>query len=516
MESGTKIGLTHYRIGEMPRKIPPLVWPAALLALFTYLYGLGAAGLMGVDEPRYASIAREMAWSGDWITPRLWGSPWFEKPALLYWMEGLAFRLGLGPELAPRLPIALSAIAFLILFWWTLRREFGSPAAWFATLILATTGGYLGYSQVGHMDLLLTAAFSAAMLLALPWIAHGDRRRLPAAAVLLALAVLAKSGVALVLMLPLAWWGRRRLADLLHPRVLLTFLAVALPWYVACYWRNGMPFVRELFVRQQFQRLTSNAAQHGQPFWYYLPVLLGLLLPWTPLALLLPRRTPYRDPRRAFLLALVLWGLVFFSISPNKLPGYMLPLLPPAAALMGVALAEAANPRPLLACCAALLVAFPIAAYVLPYAVESGITHAPWPHFQPVWLLPLAIGALAWNLDARGRRLAAVFTLAAAAGIAIIALKLQAGQELDRRASARALWRKIAPRAAEVCVGGLSRGFLYSLNYYSLSPLPPCGTQPRRIEVRQNPGASPYLWDTLSVRTVDPLALRIVPSHFRD
>jgi 4-amino-4-deoxy-L-arabinose transferase-like glycosyltransferase len=499
----------------MPRKIPPLVWPAALLACFTYFYGLSATGLIGVDEPRYAAIARAMAWSGDWITPRLWGRPWFEKPALLYWVEGLAFRLGLGPELAPRLPVALCAVAFLIFFWWTLRREFSALAAWFATLILATTGGYLGYSQVGHMDLLLTATFSAAMLLALPWIAHGERRYLPAAAVLLGLALLAKSGVALVLMLPLAWFGRRRLGDLLRPRVTLPFLLVALPWYLACYWRNGMPFLRELFFKQQLQRLTSGA-EHVQPVWYYLPVFLALLLPWTPLALLLARRTAYDDPRRAFLLALVLWGLLFFSMAPNKLAGYVLPLFPATAALMGLALAETGNPRPLLACCAALLVAFPIAAHVLPYAVESGITHAPRPPLSVVWALPLALGALAWSLDARGRRLAAVFTLAAAASAGMIALKLQAAGELDRRASARQLWRQISPRAAEVCVARLTRSELYSLNYYSVIPLPACGAQPRRLEVRQSPGGPPYLWDNLPVRTVDPLARGIVPSHFRD
>ncbi len=499
----------------MHRKIPLLVWPAALLAGFTYLYGLSATGLMGKDEPRYASIARQMAWSGDWITPRLWGDPWFEKPALLYWLEGLAFRLGLGPELAPRLPIALCAIAFLFFFWWALRREFGCLAAWFATLILSTTGGYLGYSQVGHMDLLLTVTFSAAMLLALPWISRGETRGLPAAAVFLGLAVLAKSGVALVLMLPLVWWGRRRLTDLFRPGVIFAFLAVALPWYAACYARNGMPFLRELFVKQQFHRLTSGA-DHVQRAWYYLPVLLGLLLPWTPLLLLLVRRTLYRDSRRAFLLALVLWGIVFFSISPNKLAGYVLPLLPSAAALMGVALAEAANPRPLLACCAALLVAFPIAARVLPYAVEAGVTHAPWPPLQTVWLLPLAVAALAWTLDVRGRRLAAVFSLAAAAGMGMFALKLEAGQELDRKASARPLWRRISPRAADVCVASLTPGSWYSLNYYSVKPLPHCDTQPRRLEVRQDPGGSPYLWDTVSVRAVDQLASGIVPSHFRD
>lgn len=479
----------------MPRKIAPLVWPASLLACGVYLYGLSATGLMGADEPRYASIAREMARSGDWVTPRLWGSAWFEKPALLYWMEGLGYRLGLGPEMAARLPVTLTALLFLAFFYWVVKREFGCLVAGLSSLILATMSGYVGYGQVGHMDLLLTATFSAAMLLALPWISKGETRNLPAAAVLLALAVLAKSGVALVLMLPLAWWGRRRLRDLLRPRVLLPFFVVALPWYIACYSVNGMPFLRELFLRQQFQRLTSTAAQHVQPAWYYLPVLLGLAVPWTPLAALLLRRSLYDDGRRAFLLALVVWGLVFFSISPNKLPGYVLPPLPALAVLMGLAVAEARNPRPLLAVCALLLVAFPIAAQMLPYAVESGITHAPWPAFRIAWLLPPAVGALAWVLDGRGRRVAAVFVLAAAAGGGILYLKVAAARQLDLRASARPLWQQIAPQADQTCVDGLGRNILYSLNYYSVTPLPACDAQPRRFRVRQGPGGTPYLWD---------------------
>ena len=502
-------------MGEVPRKIPLLVWPAALLAYFTYLYGLSIVGVMGVDETRYASISRAMASSGDWVTPRLWGQPWFEKPVLLYWLQAMAYRLGLGPEVAPRLPVALCAVAFLVFFWWILHREFGCLAAWISTLILATTGGYLGYSQVGHMDLLLTVTFGAAMLLALPWISKGETRYLPIAAALIGLAVLAKSGVALVLLLPLAWWGRRRLPDLLRPRVVLCFLAVALPWYVVCYQRNGAAFLRELFLKQQLQRLTSGALLHVQPFWYYLPVILGLLLPWTPLAALLFRRSAYQDPRRAFLVALIVWGLLFFSISPNKLPGYVLPLLPLAAALIGPALAEAENPRVLLACCAILLVAFPVAAALLPSAVDAGLTHSPRPSFQAIWLLPLAFAAGAWTLDARGRRLAAVFIVAAGACIGMIAVKWQAGPQLDRQASARELWRQLSPIAADSCVAGLTRNWLYSLNYYSVVPLPSCAAVHGRFEVRQKAGKIPYVWDNHSSRMVDPAPPGSVPSHFR-
>ena len=119
----------------MPRKIPRLLWLAIPLAYIVYLHGMDATGLFGPDEPRYAFISRAMAQSGDWITPRLWGSPWFEKPALLYWMGAAAFRLGVPADLAPRLPVALLAVGFLVFYWWILRREFSCRVAWMAVFI---------------------------------------------------------------------------------------------------------------------------------------------------------------------------------------------------------------------------------------------------------------------------------------------------------------------------------------------------------------------------------------------
>jgi 4-amino-4-deoxy-L-arabinose transferase len=114
---------------------------------------------------------------------------------------------------------------------------------------------------------------------------------------------------------------------------------------------------------------------HAQPWWFYLPVLAGLLLPWFPLVVLPGRRAAYRDSRRLFLLAWVVFGMVFFTAATNKLPGYLLPLLPAAAALMGLALdaAEAAHAAPWLACCALLLVAFPMAARMLLAALAAGL-----------------------------------------------------------------------------------------------------------------------------------------------
>src|SRR5262252_7835915 len=143
----------------------PWRYAAVLLLLyFLYLFRLSGTGLLGPDEPRYAAIGREMARSGDWVTPRLWGEPWFEKPALLYWMTGGGFRLGLGEELAPRLPVALLSLLFLGFFHWALRREFGARAAWYATAMLGTSAGWVAFSYIAAPDLPMSAFFSAAML----------------------------------------------------------------------------------------------------------------------------------------------------------------------------------------------------------------------------------------------------------------------------------------------------------------------------------------------------------------
>jgi 4-amino-4-deoxy-L-arabinose transferase-like glycosyltransferase len=481
----------------MPRKIPRALWIALPLACLLYFYNLSAMGLLGPDEPRYASIAREMARSGDWITPRLWGQPWFEKPALLYWMTGAALRLGIGPDLAPRLPVALMAAGFLLFYWWILRREFGARAACFATLILGCCGGWLVYSQVGVPDMPMAATFSAAMLLALPWIGRRDTRYLPIAAALLGLAVLAKGPVALVLAAPLClrFRGAR---DLVQPRVVAPFLVVALPWYLLCYLRNGNVFLHDFFLVHNVERFTSNALMHVQPWWFYLPVLAGLLLPWFPLLFLLGWRAAWRDPRRLYLLAWVVFGMVFFTAATNKLPGYLLPLLPAAAALMALALneaeaaADAVYAGPLLACCAVLLVAFPVAARMLPAALAAGLSKTPLPAFQASWLLAGCAAAAAWLLESRGRRLAAVLLIAVGAAAGTVYLKWAAAPELDRTVSARALWRQISGRADEVCIDQIERSWRYGLNYYSGTPLPECSQQPRPWWVRQSPGRPPY------------------------
>ncbi|HTQ54956.1 MAG TPA: glycosyltransferase family 39 protein [Bryobacteraceae bacterium] len=474
-------------------RVPRAWWLALPLLAATYFTGLGASGLLGPDEPRYAAVGREMARSGDWITPRLWGRPWFEKPALLYWMIGGAFRLGLGEDLAPRLPVAVLSVGFLIFFQRMLNRQFGTRAAWYATAILGTSAVWVGYSFVGATDLPMSASFAAAMLLALDWLATGDRRRLPLAAALLGAAVLAKGLVPVVLSLPLVWCGRRRWRDLIRWPVAGAFLAVALPWYLLCYLRNGAAFLWTFFWQQHFERFTTDVLAHPQPFWFYVPVLAAALLPWTPLLVLPARRGLYSDARRGFLLLWFLFGLVFFSLSRNKLPGYLLPLMPPAAILMGMALAEARGARWVLPSAALCLVTIPAALQIVPQALASGLSHAPLPTFRWTWLLPavLALG-IAW-LERRGRRTLALAAMATAIAITLAAAKYIGLPAIDRAYSARPLWREIAGRRGQVCIAEMHRSWRFGLNYYAVTPLPDCKDSPRPFQVVQTPGLPPAL-----------------------
>jgi 4-amino-4-deoxy-L-arabinose transferase-like glycosyltransferase len=186
--------------------------------------------------------------------------------------------------------------------------------------------------------------------------------------------------------------------------------------------------------------------------------------------------------------------LALFSISVNKLPGYILPLLPAAAALMALGLDEVANARGWLAACGALLVVFPMTAQVLPAAVLNGLSRAPRPQFQVVWLAVVVVVALAaWLLEARGRRVAAVLAVAVGAALGIGYLKTAAAPELDRSVSARGLWRQIGGRAGDVCMGNVKRDWVYGLNYYSVTPLPDCEQQPRPLQVLPGPGGRAYL-----------------------
>ena len=410
-----------------------------------------------------------MADTGDWITPRLWGEPWFEKPALLYWMTATGFRAGLDPDLAPRLPVAIVSVAFLICFFVALQREFGDRAAFYATVMLGTSAGWLAFSHVAVTDLPMSAALAGAMLAVM-----SGRGRAFAGA-LLGLAVLAKGLVPLALFLPALWFWRKRVPDLL---VLLTVaVAVATPWYVLVTLRNGAPFLEEFFWKHHFERFLTGALQHEQPFWFYLPIFVAGFFPWSPLLLLLFENRIYKDQRVMFLLGWLAWGFLFFSVSRNKLPGYLLPLFPPAAALIGIALAEAKSRTVkmvcLIAACAALLFLIPPIQEMLPQALVSGLARRGVLSVPAIWIFPVVlITLLCGFLEAKGRREWAVAAVALLTTIAVVRLALEVYPVLDRQVSARTQWRSNPDSIT--CVSNDNRSLRYGLSYYAGRSLPDC------------------------------------------
>ena len=453
-------------------------WALILLCgaalFFLYLFGLTRTGLLGPDEPRYAAIGRAMSDTGDWITPRLWGEPWFEKPALLYWMTAAGFKAGLDLDLAPRVPVALLSVAFLIYFFAALRREFGERPAFYATAILATSAGWLAYSHIAVPDLPMSVAFAAAMLMVMRKTNTDTNVCATVAGLLLGLAVLAKGLVPLVLFLPAVWYMRRRVRELLI--VFAAAAVIAVPWYALATMRNGTQFLEDFFLKHHFERFFSGALQHERPIWYFIPVLAAGLFPWTPLALTLFSKRIYRDPRATFLVAWFAWGFLFFSLSSNKLPGYLLPLLPAVAALLGVAIAgvpqRAAKMIWLLAACAALLWFIPAIQDTLPQALLSGLSRAR-VQLPTAWIFPacgiaLCCGALEWT----GRRALAIGFVSVLMTLAAVLLIWQTYPVLDRSVSARNLW---LTRAESItCVSEEDRSQHYGLNYYAARNLPDC------------------------------------------
>ncbi len=458
-----------------------------------YFHGLTAVGMIDPDEPRYASIGREMARSGDWVTPRLWGNEWFEKPALLYWMIGAGTKLSLPGELAARLPIALLSFAFAIFFYLRVREIFGELPARFATAVLATSAGWVAYSHFAVTDLPLAVFFSAAMLLFLEWLSGGDEWKVWLAGACLGLAVLAKGLVPLVLALPALWFARDRWRELWKPT--LAAAIVALPWYIACYAANGWIFIDVFFIRHHFSRFTDDALKHARPFWFYVPVLIGALFPWFPALFLAIRRDSLRDVRRQFIVVWLLWTLLFFSLSTNKLPGYLLPLLPAAAILIGLVFDEVEKAYFALIAGALLLGLVPVIVEVLPIALSDGLSHAnvvdlPWRYLA----LGIVFAALIFRHEYATSREAAVWLLALGSIAGIAFLKKEAFPRLEQQVSARPLWRGIALRRAEICMGNMERRWRYGLNYYAVKPLPDCLVAPKPITMEQRGGDRPLPW----------------------
>ncbi len=336
------------------------------LTVILFFYGLvpvfGGAGLglVGADEPRYAQVAREMLGRHDYVTPVLYGRPWLEKPALYYWRAMFAFKEFGVHDWAARLPSATFAFTLIILIYLHMKR-FRPGGHLDAALLTASCAGILAFARGASTDMQLAAPFGIGMLGWYAWYETDSKFWLFDLYFFIGAATLAKGPVApfLALLIILAFAALRREWSILRrtfwwPGALL-YLGMVLPWFIAVQRRNPN-FLRVFFFEHNLERFATNRFEHEQSYGYYLPVVLLSLMPWAVLAIAAlvsairesaaewrARRAKghypgYQRAGDAFPEFLVIWAILpilFFTTSDSKLPGYILPSIPPITILTG-------------------------------------------------------------------------------------------------------------------------------------------------------------------------------------
>lgn len=348
-----------------------LVWLAIILTLWFGLF-LGTRPLSNPDEGRYTEIPREMAATNDYVTPRLDGVKYFEKPPLLYWLTALTIEAAGVNEWTARAWVAIFAVIGALATYAAARSLYGRAAGWWAAIVLSTTLLYYALSRTAILDLpvaVLIAGALFAFLLAVraPADSPGNRARrrwlfwtFYAA---MALAVLAKGligfllpcTVAFVWLLVFNQWKHLRPC---HPFTgALLLLIIAAPWHILASLANYSPvkehdFAWFYFIHEHYLRFTTTTHGRVQPWWFFAPIIVAGLIPWAAFAYQALRASlrgacswkTRSDRAPADTWFFVTWIIVitlFFSKSQSKLIPYILPVFPAIAVLIGRYLADA-------------------------------------------------------------------------------------------------------------------------------------------------------------------------------
>lgn len=477
-----------------PEGLPPSSAPApralAVLGLLlaAFVAATGARVLNVPDEGRYTEVAREMVRSGDWVTPRLDGVPFLDKPPLFYWLEAAPLAaFGTGPA-AARLATALLGFAGCALVYAAGARIYGRRAGLLGAVVLAANPYYFFASQYVNHDLAVSTWITAAILA----FAVGDRREgrarlrwLLAGYAAMGLAVMTKGLIGLVL--PLGAVGifvaaARRWREVPRyalPAGLALVAAIAVPWHVIAQQRNP-DLLHYLFVVQHFQRYTGSGFNNPTGPAFYVLVIAAGLLPWTPLlpAALARGWRAFRADRAAgrtdlLLLAWAALVVVFFSVPRSKIAGYVLPALPPLALLVGreldVVLAGLARAPRALRVASGFMAVLGLAVGAAPFVVTR--LPEPLPPLAPGIAAALvaagavalgAAGVVAWA--ARGRPALAVGAMVAF-WVVLLAAALPAVPEFTRD-STLPLARELRARAGDGDVVAIWRRWFYDLPVY--------------------------------------------------
>jgi len=332
-----------------PNRWSDIVWVAIVSAVVFFLF-LGSRPLSNPDEGRYSEIPREMVASHDYVTPRLDGVKYFEKPPLLYWISAAAFRAGGFNEWTARLGVALFAMLGTVLVFLGARANFDRETGFWSATILGTCLLYYGLSRVALLDLPIAVLMAAVLFtfqIAIDLPVSNRRRALFwLMYATMGLAVLTKGLIGFLLpgLVMAAWVALLNRWRDLRPFYPLSgsaiLLAIAVPWHVLVA-RANADFLYFYFVHEHFLRFTTNLHDRYQPWWYFLPVMIVGLFPWTIFlgqAVVSHLRGGWsarsRNALSWFLLLWVVLVLGFFSKSQSKLIPYIAPIFPALAVLV--------------------------------------------------------------------------------------------------------------------------------------------------------------------------------------
>jgi 4-amino-4-deoxy-L-arabinose transferase-like glycosyltransferase len=330
--------------------------PLLLLAALTFFAGLGRGAITDSDEAFYAESSREMVASGDWLTPHYNYEKRFQKPILYYWLTSATYLVTGASELGARLWAALAGVGLVLVTAACGRRWYDETTGLLAGAIVATNFGYFSIGRMALPDLPLTFLITLSIWAAFVSTLESERsprKFVVLAALGLGLGFLMKGPVGLIIpaivIVPVLMLERRSIG--LNPvDIVLGFvimLAVATPWYLAMWMEHGNEYLKGFFLGDNYDRFTTTRYNDVRPWWFYLPVVAGGMLPWTPLALTwLGPITQFLRGRRAvgtIDLRLLMWAmlpLVFYTLSVGKQPRYVLPVLPPLALLLASSIVE--------------------------------------------------------------------------------------------------------------------------------------------------------------------------------
>ena len=466
---------------------------ATLLAVY-FVATAGLRPLVSPDEGRYLSIARDMLVTGDWVTPRLNGIPFLDKPILFYWLAAGSMALFGQTPFAMRLVPAVMGVVACLAIGRLGERLFGRTAGLLAGTALATMPLFYLGAHFASMDVEVAFWITLTLVCALAAIESPDARargRLWLGAwACAALGVLTKGliGVVLPALVVGAWLlVTRRWSVLAQARPgagLALFAAIALPWFVAVQLRNPV-FFDYFFVFQHFTRYTGGNFNNAEPAWFFVAVLAVALLPWTALA---PQAGAYlaaelrgQPARREALWFVLLWAaviVVFFSLPRAKPVGYILPAVPPLALLAGLVLARVVERAPASAwrdplagwCALVLLLVGAVALWVVLRArVHPAFAQARALVLPTVALAGLAVALVAWLRRAGApvahRRAAAAVVAAMGAALCLTLLaRVPLATADSQRRLGLALREALAAQPAPVAY---FRFFPYSVPLYA-------------------------------------------------